>query len=111
MKFEINENRLGKIIFKYLDNKKFVIKETSQNYYLIENEEDEYAQIKIRKKSMVCFIYYKLTQEIESFFSIEYSMVIDILKRYVENILNIKVSRTNVVDEFTPIALLRIPYV
>ena len=111
MKLETNENGLEKIIFMYLNNKNFLIKETSYDYYFLENERDEYSQIKIRKKSMVCFIYYKLTQEIESFFSIEHSMVIDILKRYVENILNIKVSRTNVVDEFTPIALLRIPYV
>ena len=94
MKLETNENGLEKIIFMYLNNKNFLIKETSYDYYFLENERDEYAQIKIRKKSMVCFIYYELIEEIKSFFSIEFPMVKDILTRYVENTLNIKVSNT-----------------
>jgi hypothetical protein len=60
----------------------------------LENEGDKYVQIRIRKNDMVCFIYYKLSEEIESFFSIEFPMVKDVLKKYVENILNIKVSKT-----------------
>jgi hypothetical protein len=95
MKFEINENKLDKIIFRYLDGKNFIIKETPENYYFIENEEDEYAQIRIRKNDKVCFIYYKLADEIESFFSIESSMAENVLIRYVENTSNIKVSNTN----------------
>ncbi len=44
MKFEINENKLEKVVFKYLDNKNFIIKETDYNYYFIENEGDKYAE-------------------------------------------------------------------
>jgi hypothetical protein len=94
MNFEINENKLQKIVFKYVDNKNYVIKETDDDYYFLENEGDEYAQIRVRKNDMLCFIYNELTEEIKSFFSIEYPMVKDVLTRYVENTLNIEVSNT-----------------
>ena len=94
MKFEINENKLEKVVFKYLDNKNFIVKETDDDYYFMENEGDKYAQIRIRKSDKVCFIYYKLADEIESFFSIESSMAENVLIRYVENTLNIKVPYT-----------------
>jgi len=94
MNFEINENKLEKVIFKYVVNKNYVIKETDNDYYFIENEGDEYAQIRVRKSDKVCVIYHKLTEEIESFFSIEYPMVSDVLTRYVESILDIEVSKT-----------------
>jgi hypothetical protein len=76
----------------YLNNKNFIIKETDYNYYFLENEEDEYAQIRITKNDMVCFIYHKLFEEIKLFFSIEGPTAGDVLTRYVENTLNIKVS-------------------
>jgi len=91
MKFEINENKLEMVIFKYLDNKNFIIKETDYNYYFLENEEDEYAQIRVRKNDMFCFIRYNLTEEINSFFSINYSATKDVLIKYVENVLDVKV--------------------
>jgi hypothetical protein len=94
MKFEISDNKLEKVVFKYLEGKNFIIRETPYDYYFLENEGDKYVQIRIRKNDMVCFIYYKLSEEIESFFSIEFPMVKDVLKKYVENILNIKVSKT-----------------
>jgi len=94
MKFEINENKLEKVIFKYLDNKNFIIKETPENYYFIENEEDKYAQIMVTKYDMVCLINRKLIEEIESFFSIKTPMASNVLTKYVENTLNIKVSHT-----------------
>jgi len=108
MKFEINENKLEKVVFKYLDRKDFTIEETDDDYYFIENEGDKYAQIRVRKSDMICLIYTKLTEEIESFFSIEYSMVSDVLTRYVENTLDIEVVNTymRIANE---LYLLRIP--
>ena len=94
MKFKINENKLEKIIFKYLEGKNFIIKETPENYYFIENEEDKYSQIRVRKNDMVCFIYYKLIEEIKLFFSIEAPTAKKGLTRYVENTLNIRVYNT-----------------
>ena len=95
MNFEINNSKLEQVIFKYLDNKNFVIKETDKDYYFLENEDDKYAQIRIRKSDMDCYVYYELTLEIKSFFSLEAQIVEDILTRYVENTLNIEVSNTN----------------
>jgi hypothetical protein len=97
MKFEINENKLEKVIFKYLDSKNFIIRETPYDYYFFENEGDEYGQIMIKKYYMVCLIYHKLVEEIESFFSIETPMASNVLTKYVENTLNIKVSYTEYV--------------
>ena len=95
MKFLITENRLDDVIFKYLDNKNFIIKETDSNYYFLENEDDKYAQIRVKKNDKFCFIYYKLTEEIQTFFSLEIPMVKSILTKYVENTLNIVVSNTD----------------
>jgi len=88
-------NKLEKIIFKFLDEKNFIIKETPDNYYFLENEDDEYAQIRIIKNDMVCYANYNLFEEIGSFFSVTYTDSKGVLTRYVENTLNIKVSNTD----------------
>ena len=100
MKLEISENKLERVIFRYLDIKDFIIKETSGSYFFLENERDEHAQIRIDKNDKYCYIYYDLTEEIKSFFSIEYPMVKDVLTRYVENVLNIKVSNIRGIGDF-----------
>ncbi len=92
MKFEINENKLEKVIFKYLDSKNFIIRETPFDYYFLENEDDKFLQIRVKKSDMDCFLFYNLTQDIKSFFSINKFKVKDVLTRYVEETLNIKVS-------------------
>jgi len=94
MKFEIGENKLERVIFHYLDNKNFIIKDTYDDYYFLENEDDEDSLIRVKKDSMVCFVYFNLRNEIESFFSINKNRIEYILTKYVENKLNIKVSYT-----------------
>ncbi len=39
----------------------------------MENEDDKYSQIRIGKNDMVCYVFYKLFEEIESFFSLTYT--------------------------------------
>ena len=41
MKYKIGENKLERVIFKYLDNN-LIIKETPYDYYFLENEDDVY---------------------------------------------------------------------
>ena len=96
VKFLITENRLERVISKYLDNKNYIIRETDDRYYFLENEDDEYAQIVVIKDNSECFLYYELSKEIESFFSLEKFMGKgkEVLTRYVENTLNIEVSHT-----------------
>ena len=108
MKFTINNSKLEQVIFKYMNNKDLIFKETRYDYYFLENEGDEYAQIRVRKSDKVCFIYYELIEEIKSFFSIEYPMVKGVLTRYVENTLNVEVSSTFIHD-FNSTSRLRIP--
>ena len=88
------ENKISGVIFKYLDNKNFVFKETAENYYLLDNENDIYCQVRLRKTDMVCFIEYKLIRQVERFFCTDYHIVENIIGEYVENTMNIKVSNT-----------------
>ena len=88
------ENKISGVIFKYLDDKNFVFKETAENYYLLDNENDVYCQVKLRKTDMVCFIGYKLIRQVERFFCMNYHIVENIIREYVENTMNIKVSNT-----------------
>ena len=87
------ENKISGVIFKYLDNKNFVFKETAENYYLLDNENDIYCQVRLRKTDMVCFIEYKLIRQVERFFCTDYHIVENIIGEYVENTMNTKLSK------------------
>ncbi len=91
MKFEINENKLEMVIFKYLDNKNFVIRETPLEYIFL-TLDDKYPPIKIRKNNMICLIYFKLVKEISSLFSISEIDSKNFISRYVKNKFNLKIS-------------------
>ena len=86
--------RLEQVIFNFINEKNFIIKETPDNYYFLENEDYKYSQIRVIKNDMVCYVFYELLKEIELFFSLTRTDSKDVLTRYVENTLNIKVSYT-----------------
>ena len=86
-------NKISGVIFKYLDNKNFVFKETAENYYLLDNENDIYCKVRLRKTDMVCFIEYKLIRQVERFFCTDYHIVENIIGEYVENTMNTKLSK------------------
>lgn len=92
MKIKINESKLERIIFHYLDDKNFFIKETSDNYFFTENEDKKYAIIKVRKRNMACYINGELKNEIKSFFSLETLIAKEFITRYVEHKLGVKIS-------------------
>jgi len=100
MESEMKNNKLDSIIFKYLENKNFIIKKTITEYYFLEDESDRSGKIKIMKDDAVCFIDYDLIKEIQSFFSVETNTSKDIITRYVENILNIEVSKSYLANNF-----------
>jgi len=97
MKYLINESQLDKAIFKYLDNQDFIQIETDDNIYFTNSEGDEHAQVRYDKRNGVCYIYWKLIQEISHFFSIEYSNSEKVIGRWSENSLQMKVSETHFV--------------
>jgi len=89
MKFLITENKLNNLIFIYLDNKDFFIRETPTNYYFLEDSKNNmFASINVRKKDNICFIYPGLVEEISVFFSISSEMSTDIILNYAESKLN-----------------------
>ena len=96
----MKNDKLEQLIFKYLENKNFIIKENIIEYYFLEDESDRSSKIKIMKDDAVCFIDYDLIKEIQSFFSVETNTSKDIITRYVENVLNIEVSRFYLANNF-----------
>ena len=94
MKFLITESKLENIIFKYLDNQDFVKIDKGENIYFVNSENDKLAQIKFNKSNGRCFINYDLVKEISSFFSMKESDSVQVIGRWVESTLQMKVSNT-----------------
>jgi hypothetical protein len=92
MKYKITDKQLDNAIFLYLDNQDFIQIEKSGNIYFVNSEGDEYAQIIYNKNDGHCFIYYKLIDEISSFFSLGESDSKQIIVMWVENNLQMKVN-------------------
>ena len=95
MKYLITESKLEKVIFRYLDNQDFIQFEKGNRIYFVNSEGDEYAQIKYDKDNSWCYIYHKLINEISSFFSLELTDSMDVIGRWVENTLQVRVTNTD----------------
>ena len=93
MKYLITESQFDKVIFKYLDNQDFIQIDKDDNIFFVNSEGDEYAQIRFDKYGW-CFIYYKLIEEISAFFSLQFSDSEEVIGRWVENTLQMKVTNT-----------------
>ena len=109
MKYLITESKLDKVIFKYLDNQDFIKIEKGNRIYFINSEDEEYAKIRYDKNDGWCYIYYVLVTEISNFFSLEYSDSEEVISRWVENTLQMKVTNTNYIDPLN-FHQLRIPF-
>jgi len=96
MKFEINENKLEMVIFKYLDRKDFTIEETDDNYYFLEDKGDVISKIRVKKDNMYCLVHYKLSKELKTFFSLNDDYLIKVLTNYVNKTLDIKLSKIEI---------------
>jgi hypothetical protein len=108
MKYLITESQIDRVIFKYLDNQDFIQIEKKGDIYFVNSEGDEYAQIKYVKDNGWCGIYYELTDEISSFFSLDESDSEQIIGKWVENTLQMKVDETYDIWYNRP-PILRIP--
>jgi hypothetical protein len=85
---------INKIIFKYLDNQNFIVTESTDRFYFVNSEGDKYGQISYDKTDGWCYIYYKLIDEISAFFSMGYSDSKEIIGRWVESTLQMRVTHT-----------------
>ena len=94
MKYIITESQLNKAIFRYFDNQDFIQIENEDNIYFANSEGDEYAQIRYDKNDGLCYVYYKLIDEISSLFSLGVTDSKEVIVRWVENTLQMKVTYT-----------------
>jgi len=99
MKYLITESQLDNIIFKYLDNQDFIRIERNGKIYFVNSEGDEHAQIKFDKDGGWCYIYYKLIDEISAFFSMKGSDSKEVIGRWVEHTLQMKVKNTRSIPQ------------
>jgi len=93
------------LIFEKLDGKKFIPIEKYQRVYFVNSENDEYAQIKYNMDDGLCIIEIKLIREISSFFSLENYESRDVIKDWVENELQMKVTQVNFPIHTEPLML------
>ena len=96
MKYLITESQFDKVVFKYLDNQDFIVVGNSNSLFFINSEGDKYAQIRFDKDGGWCYIYYKLIDEISAFFSMKGSDSKEVIGRWVENTLQMKVKNTSI---------------
>ena len=94
MKYLITESQLDKVIFRYLDNQDFIQIVKGNRIYFVNSESDAFAQIRYNKNDGACFISYKLVKEISSFFSLQRSDSEEVIGRWVENTLQMRVTNT-----------------
>ncbi len=85
---------INKIIFKYLDNQNFIVTESIDRVYFVKSEGDKYGQISYDKTDGWCYIYYKLIDEISTFFSMGYSDSKEVIGKWVEYTLQMRVTQT-----------------
>ena len=108
MKYLITESKLEKVIFRYLDNQDFIQIDKDNSIYFVYSEDDEYAQIIFDKDDGWCIINYELINELSSFFSLDEFNSEQVIGRWVENTLKMRVTNTFMPKQI-PSSLLRIP--
>jgi hypothetical protein len=108
MKYLITKSQFDKAVFKYLDNQDFIQIKRRDSIFFVNSEGDEYAQIRYDKKNGWCYVYWKLVDEISSFFSLEESYSEQVIGMWVENTLQMRVTHTFL---YFPVSMnwLRIP--
>ena len=101
MKYLITESQ-AKIAasFLKLDMKNFIQINEGDNIYFVNSENDEYAQIIFDKDDGWCFIHTNLVKEISSFFSLGLSGSEEVIGRWVENTLQMKVTNTAIPEKY-----------
>jgi hypothetical protein len=99
MKLIITESQkdriIEKLIFKYLDNKNYNQIDISDNIYFVKNVGDKDADIRFDKSDGWCYINYDLTSFYSRMMSVELPDIQDVIGRWVEHTLQMKVKYTS----------------
>ena len=111
MKYLITESQ-AKIAaaFLKLDMKNFIQIKKDDSIYFAYSKNDELAQIRYDKEDGWCFIEYDLITEISSLFSLQRYDSQEVIGRWVENTLQMKVTNTFAASTPGKTIKLKIPY-
>jgi len=85
---------LERVIFSYLDSQDFIVTGNDTSLFLANSESDKLAQIRYDEDREVCFINIDLNKEISSLFSLRRDESQKVISRWVENTLQMKVTKT-----------------
>ena len=96
MTYKIPQDKIDKIIFKYLDLNLKGLEKRKPKYYegIVFAYPDKEYGILGWKKGGTLYIYYKLTDEIYSVFKLEESDIKSLIGRWVNNRLQLEVKNT-----------------
>lgn len=93
MKLVITESKLKNVIFNYLDNQDFIIKDNNKKFnnyiYFLNSENDNYSVISVYKLNAFgeernwVFVNNNLIEEISSFFSLKYDNSAELITSWV----------------------------
>ena len=89
-----------RVLFSYLDSQDFIQIEKNNNIYFVNSEGDKYAQIRYEEKNGWCRINLDLIKEISSFFSLAKYESQQVIGRWVENTLQMKVTNTALPEKY-----------
>jgi hypothetical protein len=103
------DNIIEKAVFLYLNKRNYKQLEINDYIYFAENEGDEFAVIRYDKDDGWCYISYELTLFLSRLTSTETPVIRDIIGRWVEDTLQMKVSNTYSTNKYH-IIWLKIPY-
>jgi len=113
MKIIITENQrdkvIEKVVFLYLNKRNYIQLEIGNRIYFVENEDDEYVVIRYNKDDGWCYISYELISFLSRLTSTEMSIIIEVIGRWVEDTLQMKVSNTEPTFP-APFSVLVMPY-
>jgi len=113
MKFIITESQKDKLIekfvFDYLKKQDYKLVDINNRIYFVKNINDEYADIRFDKEDGWCWISYDLSSFLSMMLSTERSDIKNVINRYVENTLQMKVTSSAATGKPNS-TWLRIPY-
>jgi hypothetical protein len=96
MKYIISQEQLDSIVFKYLNAKKLIQIKRKNNVYFVKSEDGKNIRIRYDKNDGWCYISWKLVKEISTFFSLEQTDAEQVIRRWIENTLQMKVTGTGI---------------
>ena len=94
MKFIITESKMEQVVFNYLDNQDFIKVENKDIVYFLNSTDDKSTKIRYNKNYGWCNVNYILVKEISSFFSLDNPDSKNLIGKWVEYTLQMRVTNT-----------------